>query len=249
MRPEYVAQYEELERKHWWWLARRRILGSVLEELPIVACPGRKPRLLDIGCGAGLNLAALSDNFECAGLEPDPVLARAAQANSGAAIHALDLAQAQRSQPLGDQGFDCILLLDVIEHMDDDLGALRAAKGLLSPGGLLLVNVPALPRLWSVHDEANGHKRRYYLPQLRELISAAGLELLSLRYWGSLLVPLAYAERRLQKRPDPARYHVPLPHPRVNRILEGLVVREYLWTRRLRLPFGLSLFAAARVKS
>lgn len=245
MKPAYVAQYETLEKKHWWWLARRRIVCSTLERLPIQKSSAQRPKLLDIGCGAGFNLVPLLPKFDCLGLEPDPVLAQAAQANTGLPIRNFDLSEAGR---LGEHQFDCALLLDVIEHIDDDLKALVQTKRLLSPGGHLLINVPALPQLWSVHDEANGHKRRYLKRGLGAVIEKAGFELLSLDYWGGLLVPIAYAERLSKRRVSPEHYLVPLPPAWVNLILEGLVVREYLWTKGLRLPWGLSLLAAAREK-
>jgi SAM-dependent methyltransferase len=90
MRAEYAGGYERLERDHWWWLARRSILRRELDRLyPAGRRPA--PSLLDIGCGAGLNLAALKGRFECAGVEPCLVLAEAARRNTGLEIVSAEL--------------------------------------------------------------------------------------------------------------------------------------------------------------
>jgi hypothetical protein len=137
--------------------------------------------------------------------------------------------------------------MDVLEHIDDDAAALRAASGTLREGGHLVVNVPAMPSLWSAHDLANEHRRRYTLDGLRSLVASAGLREVSIRFWGHLLVPMAYV-RRLLARPSGRveDYVVRVPPRPVGRALEGLTRLEYRCTRGLRVPFGLSLLAVAR---
>lgn len=242
MIPEYVTQYENLERNHWWWLARRRILLRILRSL-IGNRENRAPTLLDVGCGAGMNLAAFKDLFDCRGLEPDPHLAARAEVNSGVAIHRGTLGN------LGDiegSRFDFILLLDVLEHLEDDEGALKACARLLAPGGKIIVTVPAMRRLWSVHDAANQHKRRYELESLGGVIERAGLEADLIRYWNCALIPLAYLERSLFKRRHKKRnYRVEVPGPFSGRLLAAWMSLEFPLTGLLKPPFGLSLLAVA----
>jgi SAM-dependent methyltransferase len=243
MRAEYAEGYERLERDHWWWLARRRILREELDRLS----PGGRgpaPSQLDIGGGAGLNLGALKGTFDCVGVEPYPVLAEAARRNTGLEIVSAELAP---GLSLGGRAFDFVLLMDVLEHIDDDAAALRAASGALKDGGYVVVNVPAMPSLWSAHDLANEHRRRYTLAGLKALLASAGLREVSARFWGHLLVPLGYA-RRLLARPSgrPEDYVVRVPPRAAGRALESMTCLEYRWTSGLSIPFGLSLLAVGQ---
>ena len=93
-------------------------------------------------------------------------------------------------------GMTLVMMLDVLEHVEDDLGFLREYRPL--PGGYMLVSAPAFMRLWSDHDEACGHYRRYRLQDLEHLLGLAGMEVLRGRYLFTgplLLAPLARWQR------------------------------------------------------
>jgi len=242
MNADYVAEYESMEKGHWWWQARRDIVLNILHDL-LAQRPPREgaPTLLDIGCGAGVNLASFRESFDCVGVEPDPVLVEKARANSQVPVH-------QGTLPSGlpplDTRFDYVVLLDVLEHIDDDLAALDAAASQMKPDGRMVINVPALPWMWSVHDEVNQHKRRYLAGGLRELIRGAGLKTSLIRYWGSFPVPLAFLERQSKRLLGKEQsYRVPIPSPRVNSLCRQLLRTEFSLTKSLGLPFGLSLIA------
>jgi len=241
MKEQYVYDYERLEKEHWWWLARRRILRSSLKRVHRGVTYPQKPSLLDLGCGAGVNLSALRDDFDCVGMEPNRTLSIRARANAKVPIY-------QGSLPYGipdlGQAFDYILLLDVLEHIEDDLAALKAAASLLTKNGKIIINVPAMHCLWSVHDEINLHKRRYSAGQLKRLVHRSGLRLRSLRHWGSFLVPLVYVERHIMAaQSTKERYRVKIPPRMPNRILEELVIAEFAWLGAISIPFGLSMLA------
>lgn len=247
MNSEYVADYEHLEKQHWWWVARREIILSILKKLRQREHHDRKSSLLDVGCGAGINLAFLRDEFDCIGVEPDPVLVEKARSNSGVPVYEGVLPSAL---PSFDRKFDYIMLLDVLEHIDDDLAALKSVALLLAPGGRIIINVPALPFLWSVHDEVNQHKRRYVMKELQRLISGAGLGVSFIRYWGSLPVPLAYLERRtMWSGAKKEAYRVQTPSSRVNKLLQRILSLEYSLTSSFKVPFGLSLIAIVHIDS
>ena len=91
--------------------------------------------------------------------------------------------------------YDLVALLDVLEHVPDDLGSLRAIHRRLKPGGALLLTVPANPWMWSAHDAAHHHFRRYTKKQLEELFLRSGLEIELLSYFNTLLYPLIAAAR------------------------------------------------------
>lgn len=244
MKPEYVAQYERLEREHWWWRVRRRLVLDFLREWGSPAAAGGRPSLVDIGCGAGMNLAAYRGEFEAEGIEPDAVLAEAARANAGVPVSRGSL---DSSRPLCGREFDNGLLLDVIEHLDDDAAGLKKAAGCLRPGGTFILNVPAMPFLWSVHDEANEHRRRYTRRTLEAAVGKAGLRLAAARYWGGWLVPAAVAARKLLAPAEGvSEYRVSVPPRAIGLVLEGMTAFEFAVTGWTGAPWGLSLLAAAR---
>ena len=98
--------------------------------------------------------------------------------------------------PLGSASLDLVIAFDVLEHLEDDKAAVGGVFAALRPGGTFLVAVPADPRLWSAHDVAVGHVRRYTRPELVSLLSSAGFELTDVRSWNVLLRPAAALKRR-----------------------------------------------------
>ncbi len=134
-------------------------------------------RILDVGCGDGLFFEHLERFGHVDGLEPDGTLVNDPRWRSRIRIARLEQ---------GDQGpdsYDLVLMLDVLEHIEDERGALSAAYSALRPGGHLLVTVPALSWLWSRHDEANAHFRRYGHRGLGRVLENAGFAVETVRYF------------------------------------------------------------------
>jgi SAM-dependent methyltransferase len=143
---------------------------------------------------------------------------------------------------------DAVLALDVIEHLDDDRAALNRLGNMVRPGGLVIVSVPALPELWSGHDEVQGHRRRYLPATLREAFAGTKLDLQKVFWWGAWMVPVLRATR-LRKRPplnDPAKAYArylelpPWPGPL---LMRAAFAWEHGRTLAGRLRSGTSLFA------
>ena len=177
----------KVERRHWWFRGRREIVARVLEaRLPAGAS------VLDVGCGTGFVLERLAERFEVTGLEPDASVR--ARAHPSIAAKLLRGGSDDLSA-LGGRRFDAVLMLDVLEHVDDDVGALRQVKDVLAPDGLLLATVPANPKLWSQHDVLNQHRRRYTEQALAERLGAASYKVLHLTHINSRLYPLAWVHR------------------------------------------------------
>jgi SAM-dependent methyltransferase len=184
---------------HWWYRARRDILADYLTRYGAVP---QGARILEIGCGTGHNLPMLSQFGAVEAIEIDPA-ARA-------------IASERLGRPIGDAplptlpgiergAYDLVAVLDVVEHIEDDVAALAAMKSLLKPGGKILIAVPAHQWMWSAHDVVNHHHRRYSKASLAKAIEAAGLRPRKLTYFNSLLFPLAAAARiagRLTGRDD-----------------------------------------------
>ncbi|HEX8207486.1 MAG TPA: methyltransferase domain-containing protein, partial [Solirubrobacteraceae bacterium] len=141
--------------------------------------------------------------------------------------------------PFGDGAFDLLLATDVLEHVDDDAAALRELRRVAAPGALLLVTVPAHPRLWSEHDVALHHRRRYRRAELLERVRGAGWDPVVVTWWNAfLLAPIAVARRVGRSSETPSR---------ANRLLDALLAIEARLVRSgTDLPAGVSLALAAK---
>ena len=152
--------------------------------------------------------------------------------------------------PAQSESVDVITALDLLEHIPDDAAAVAEMARVLRPGGILLVMVPALPFLWSEHDEALDHLRRYRARQLREILEGAGLKVERLSPLITLLLAPIGALRLLQrilrrKNAHPETAFI-VPPALVNVLLTWLLWLESRWAVRWNLPVGVSLMGVAR---
>ncbi len=224
---------------HWWYRARREILSDYLTReagLP------KDARILEIGCGTGHNLPMLARFGTVEAIEIDPVARGIASERLGKPVSAAPLP----ALPGIERGaYDLIAVLDVVEHIEDDVAALAAMRGCLKPGGKILITVPAHQWLWSAHDVVNHHHRRYSKTTLNTAIAAAGLGHNGLRYFNSLLFPLAAAARvagRMTGRDDSDDS----PPPKaLNTLFETIFGWERHLVGRLPLPPGVSIVTLA----
>ena len=234
----YVAVHIEEDRSHWWFRGRLAVILAALRR----ALPPRRVRLLELGCGSGNVLASLSEFGEAVGMDGHGDLVAAARAAG------LDVRAGHLPDDLGvPQGWaDVVLLLDVIEHVDDDLATLRAARTSVGEGGLLVVTVPAYQWLWSGHDEVLGHRRRYTAVELRAAVERAGFTVLRVSYFNTLLFPLLLAARAAKRLRGDRGHDLRHPAAPINWLLERVFAFERHLVPRVRLPFGSSLLLIGR---
>jgi len=236
MNPDYGVNYEKLYQAHWWWRVRERILLRVIAGLDL---PG-DARILDVGCGNGLFLQQLRHYGEVRGIEVDASLLSDAN----------PLRDSISTQPLGSpcyEGcrFDLITACDVIEHIEDDRGAVRAMCDMLQPGGYLLLTVPAWMLLWDEHDELNHHYRRYAKRDVSELLGGA-LQIRECRYlFTSLFLPKLAVKWWNRWGPTRVAQHRACPLW-LNQVMQYACYAEHLAFERLPLPLGTSVLAVGR---
>ena len=180
-----VRKLTELEDRHWWYRERRHLLAKAVAGLE----PGRA---LDVGAAGGGNTRVLQSlGWEAAALEYGP---------TGAEVCAFRQIPVLRGDatalPLAPDSLDLVVAFDVLEHLDNDKAAAAGVFDALKPGGTFLVAVPADPRLWSAHDDAVGHVRRYTRQTLGDLLRGAGFQIESLESWNVLMRPLVSLRRR-----------------------------------------------------
>ena len=183
----------EFDQEHWWFLARRRIIEQVIDR---VVCPPANARILEVGCGTGHNLATLASFGIVDACELDFEARALASKRLGKPVRCARLPDLSSFRA---DNYDLIALLDVLEHVADDRAALTAIQSRLKPGGALIVTVPANEWMWSAHDEAHHHYRRYSKPALARLYREMGFEIELHSYFNSLLFPPIAAVRLIGK--------------------------------------------------
>jgi SAM-dependent methyltransferase len=237
------AEYERMfhnEDHYWWFVSRRELVVSMVRRLPLPDAP----RLVDVGCGTGATAAALEPFGVVTGVDMSPMALKCCRQRG------LDrlLQGVAEALPLADASADVIVATDILEHLDNDLAALREFHRVLRPGGYAVITVPAYRMLWSEHDEALMHRRRYVAGELGRRVGAAGFETVKLSYALAFLLPLALT-RLLKRRPRPGKVpeaqllRVPAP---LNAALIGFQRIETALLRRVSLPWGLSVLAVIR---
>ncbi len=243
MRAAELAKMFELEDTYWWFVARRELVRELVLHYGARASD---LTIIDVGCGTGATLAALDDLGMAVGIDRSPQALHYCQRRG---LKRLLLATAE-ALPLGSQVADVVLALDILEHIRDDGATVRELARLLRPGGLLIVTVPAVPELWSEHDEALDHLRRYRAKRLRHILARAGFRIEKLTPVIALLLPPIAVLRLIQRllprrRGSPETAFIVPPRP-VNWLLTTLLRLERYWLRHFPLPVGVSLVAVAR---
>jgi SAM-dependent methyltransferase len=219
------------------------VLDGVLARLGLP----KPARILDAGCGSGRNMVELARLGDVTGVElSDTSVALARERGVGEVI-----AGSVLEMPFAEDSFDLAVSLDVIEHLEDDLGALRELRRTVAPGGALLVTVPAYQWLWSGHDEINHHHRRYTRRTLQRVAEQAGWQQARTTYFNSLLLPAAIVLRVLDRvnraKTTETSLDLWVPPEPVNWLLERpLALESTLISSGGRIPAGLSLLAVFR---
>jgi len=226
----------ELEDRHWWFRGRREIIWALLERAGV----GSARRLLDAGCGTGRNLVEFGALGQPEGVDFSEQAVEFCRHRGLGGVQRAPVEEL----PYEDGRFDLILATDVIEHLDDDVRALRELRRVASEHGRLVVTVPAYAWLWSRHDESMHHRRRYTARRLTGRLRAAGWEPAVQTYFYSALLPLVIGARALRGISGGGgdRSDLALSPPALNRLLELPVHAEARMIRRgARLPAGVSV--------
>jgi SAM-dependent methyltransferase len=227
----------ELDSRHWWFVARRRILADMIErEIPLPS----DASILEIGCGTGHNFEMLGRFGHVDAIEVDDGARALSSARLGREVGSAPLPELPG---IPDESYHLIALLDVLEHIEEDRASLASIKHKLAPGGRILLTVPANQWMWSAHDAAHHHHRRYSKAGLRRVIEAAELKVELLSYFNSLLFPLAAGARIAGKLRGKAESDDAMPPAPVNKMLEIVFGLERHMLGRVPLPAGVSLVA------
>jgi SAM-dependent methyltransferase len=242
MEIDYEKKYHQVETKNWWFISRRRYLLDLLKDAP------KESKILDIGCSSGIFLKDLEQlGFKIENLFGVDISEKAIANCKNNGIQNAFVMDAENI--IIPEKFDIIVASDCLEHLKDDRKAIKNWKELLKKDGKMYVFVPAFQSLWSYHDEANIHFRRYTNQELKEKLTSEKLEILKTSYWNfSLFVPVFFFRKmsfffnknRLHKEGQIVENKV------ANSILLQLILIENKLLKYINFPFGISTFCIVK---
>jgi SAM-dependent methyltransferase len=238
---EYKIMYD-METTYWWFRGKQFLLTMLLNKY---LGDDRSNRTLDIGAGTGATLELLGKFGAAYGAEFSTVAIRMLKQRG---LNSVVRADAEKFIPFKNDAFSAVTCLDVLEHLENDSGLLREMVRVCEPGGIILVTVPAMPFLWSGHDEALHHKRRYTKNQLLNRIASLNCTVAKSTYYNALLfLPIAAVrtfKSFMAKEGERAESDFSLSLPKwLNDTLYSLFAAELKCLRILDIPFGLSVLA------
>lgn len=241
MHPEEFREMQALEESHWWFRGKRVLLEALLAR----AGGASGGRLLDIGCGTGGTLRELARSGAVVGIDSaDLALRYCRERGLDSVVRGSALAL-----PFESGCFDLCVMMDVLEHVDDELDLLGEVRRVLRPGGAVLISVPAFQTLWSQHDVTFEHRRRYRKKQLECRVREAGLHVQWSSYTNFFVFPPTLVWRTLRRwtgiAADRRTDFFPTPDL-LNRALVQTYRYEAALLRQLALPFGVSVACVAR---
>lgn len=241
----YQQEYEEmykLEDFYWWFVGRRRLVSEILRNEP---ASGEPLKILDVGCGTGANMLAFSAYGEVYGVDPSSQAVTFCERRGVSRVKQASV----ENLPYPDSFFDVVTILDVLEHTDDDLAALKEVKRVAKADALIISTVPAYGFLWSEHDEALQHRRRYSAHEIRNKMTVCGFDVerssyfVTLLFWPIFLMRICQGLSKDSTSPKTAIHVLPRW---LNSLLLRLLDIERWMLRGFNLPFGVTIVATAR---
>ena len=240
MHDDAIELLASMEDQNWWNEGRRRILCSFTKTITNKT----DLRILDVGCGPGGTSTAFSIFGTVMGVDSSTAALKIAL-RRGLRVFKSTLL----TIPLKDKSFDLITALDVIEHIPEEKKVLTEINRILKPDGFVVITVPAFQFLWSEHDVAVSHVRRYNIPSLRSSLHDAGFSIVRISHFVSFVFPLVALYRIMTKsgtkksNPKPNLHKLP---QFVNNILEKILFLENNLLKKFNLPFGVSIICVAK---
>lgn len=240
MEKELLEKIAEVEENHWWYVARGKLVESLISSLP------RNIKILDVGAGTGINFPIFSKLGDVVGLEPWDK-AREIAKNKG--FTNIVNGRAEKI-PFPNGSFDLLVALDVLEHLPDDVKALKEFHRVLKRKGCLVVTVPAFSFLWSEHDNLNKHFRRYSRGELVRRMEKCGFKVEKASYFFFFLFPFFVVSRLLSRIGSKffkkLSYHeLSMPPRPINNLLISLLRVEVWLLFFFSFPWGSSLLVKA----
>ncbi len=240
MNDDLLVKFDDIEKIHWWWRGRRTLLCGLIGN--------RQKDILDVGCGTGETLVFLKEKGlaqNVYGVDKSPLAVKYARQRG-----LVNVREGLASKlPYKNESFDLVLFLDVLEHIKDDVGAVKEAKRVLRPGGRVIVTSPAQMFIWSAHDENQGHFRRYERNDVFDLAGRVNMKLEYMSFFNFFLSPIIVVVRlfgrtglgkRVINYDNYINYNIS-KNSLVNSLLTIIFWVDVMIARYMRWPFGISV--------
>lgn len=231
----------KIELGHWWYRVRRAIVHNLLTFFTI---DRKHPlRILDIGCGMGALLKEMEEFGEVEGVDISP---RAIAYCKERGFSAVSVGSAD-ALPYANDTFDVVVILDVLEHLKDDIKGAQEVARVLKAGGVAIIAVPAFMFLWGITDELSQHYRRYTRKEIVQCIQTSGLSVWRATYFNTFLFPAIASVRlfvrlfRIQIKSENS-----LEGNITNRLFYFVFYIESIVMRWVNFPFGVSILVVAK---
>jgi SAM-dependent methyltransferase len=239
-----IEKMADMENNYWWHLGKKHLVRSLIRRN---FGARRDLNILEVGCGTGGLTQSLIEFGDVTGFDISTDAIEYCKRRGINNVFVKDVTDLDVS-PYNHK-FDLILMLDVLEHLQEDVLIMKKVREMLNDTGLFFINVPAHKFLWSEHDEALEHKRRYHRVELLKKLRDAGFEIVSESYFVSLVSPIIILYRFwgniFGKSAYPKTSYVLLPK-KLNDFLVKLLEFESNILMKMRIPFGVTLNVVAR---
>jgi SAM-dependent methyltransferase len=246
MQESYQTKIHQLEDTHWWFTARRDCIVRLLASFNVE----KDARLIDIGCSGGPLERTLGrlGYTNVLGIDISPESARRAVSQGSGNVVLMDGTR----MDFKENSFDVLIASDVLEHIENENAAMKEWYRILKPGGRALIFVPAFKFLWSGHDDANEHYRRYTREELVEGMRRNGFVIEKTSYWNFTLFTPVVAIRSIKRlfmwrgRTN-NRDELGESSRMLNRIFSGIIKGENrLISKGWSYPVGISVLAVGK---
>jgi ubiquinone/menaquinone biosynthesis C-methylase UbiE len=238
MEPNEIDKMHKLEETHWWFQGKKYIIKSIMSSIEIP-----EGRYLDIGCGTGMFLREIGKGRMSYGVDvSEQALSYCSKKVDASLVRAFG-----NKLPFKEDVFSFVSLLDVVEHVDNDLELLKEVNRVCKSGAIVVITVPAFDFLWGSHDVAQHHKRRYTRNQLRDLGLSAGFLSERLTYTNFFIfLPVLLRRITSRKLPSGKDSDVRDMPGIINDFLKCIYKFEAFYLKKANFPFGVSLLTILR---
>jgi SAM-dependent methyltransferase len=232
------------EGGNWWYKGRRELITDMIRRVHLAPSKAAL-RILDVGCGTGLNSKSFELFGQVSGLDMSKEALKFCKLRGRTDL----IRGSADSLPVKDGTIDIVCALDVLEHIEDDFSAMKEINRVLKPGGFLILTVPAFMSLWSSHDESLHHKRRYTRKNLLQNLKISGFTINKSTYWNFFLFPAVASIRLIRKKKSATEVRddiADLPNI-INKLLINVLVLENALIRLgISFPVGVSIFCICK---
>ncbi len=246
MNPKVYLKMAEVEKDHWWFCSRRKIVKSIIKN-HILNGSSEQLKILSVGCGTGGNFKMLSSFGEIFAMDSDN---QAIEISKKLNIGNVKKGKLPYQIPFVNENFDIVSATDVLEHVIEDTESLIEISKRLNKKGKLIITVPAHQYLWSKHDELHHHIRRYSKKELISKLNKAGYKIDFISYYNFFLFPLVFLMRFFTKNNENIKAEDlnRIPNKYINKILELIFSFEKFFLSLFSFPIGVSIIAVVSKK-